>query len=88
MLKPPMTSDLAKIQVLPIETRENINKLVEKTKTEKQYPRTRFALGKQSKILSINFAFPSGSSGKHTPETKCLYYMIIMRLPPTKIMLV
>lgn len=28
---------------------------------------TRFALGKQSNILNINFAFPSGSSGKHTP---------------------
>lgn len=29
---------------------------------------TRLALGKQSKILSINFALPSGSSGKHTAE--------------------
>lgn len=31
---------------------------------------TRFALGKQSNILSINFAFPSGSSGKQTAKSE------------------
>lgn len=37
---------------------------------------TRLALGKQSKILNINLAFPSGSSGKHTPKNNFTFVII------------
>lgn len=46
---------------------------------------TRFALGKQSKMLNINFAFPSGSSGKQTPANNILLTKVIIFLENAKL---